>query len=397
MTTQTAPPSTTSTVPAVAQEAIEELHRRLDQIVWPRRSVGAAVPGFDTDRLRPLVERWRHGFDWRALEARLEALGQFMTTTADGRRLHALHSRGGEALPILLVHGWPDSPLRFLDLIPLLNAAGRDVVAPSIPGFGLSEEPVGEISRDLVAEDFHALMTELGYSRYAVHGGDWGSAIGTALARLHPEAVAALHLSDVPFDLAFTIDEASATEAEVAYLRSIERSAGGELYQAGNISQPDVTALALSDSPVGLLGWLAHLYDQWSEEEIDPDHLLANASLLWLTGTVRSSMRLYCEPAGAWDTSAWEDADARDWGGQDAEGAQTTGWGESASWAPERLEVPTAFALFPQDLAMAPRALAERHFAVERFTVMPRGGHFAALEQPDLLAEDLTAFLDRRS
>lgn len=407
----------TLTALTVPQASIDDLHRRLDQVRWPRRAPGAAVPGFDTERLRPLVEHWRHGFDWRAVEARLDGLGQLLVTTAEGRRLHTAHARGGQRLPVLLIHGWPDSPLRFLDLVPRLTAAGHDVVAPAIPGFGLSEEPDGKISRELVAEDFHTLMTRLGYDRYAVHGGDWGSAIATTLAGLHPDAVAAVHLTDVPFDLAFTIDEATASDAEVAYLRSLEQGAGGQLYLTANTAQPDVTALALTDSPVGLLAWLAHLYDQWSEDQIGADDLLAAASLMWLTGTVRSSMRLYSEPVAAWDTASWDgvfgesasgDSASKDDGSwqegsgtvadpSDDEAADATGDKAVDPWAPARVEIPTAFPLFPKDLSMAPRALAERHFRVERFTVMPRGGHFAALEQPALVAEDLVAFLDDRS
>lgn len=395
-----------STVPAIPQEAIDDLHRRLDQVRWPQPAAGAAVPGFNVQRLRPLVEHWRHGFDWRRVEARLEALGQLCSTTGDGRRLHAVHARGGERVPVLLVHGWPDSPLRFLELIPLLTAAGHDVVAPAIPGFGLSEQPQGEMSRELVSQDFHALMTGLGYQRYAVHGGDFGSAIASCLAGLHPEAVVALHLTDVPFDLAYTIDEGSATEQEASYLRSIQTYAHGQMYLAANCAQPDVTALALADSPVGLLAWMAHLYDQWSESPVADDDLLASVSLMWLTGSVRSSMRLYSEPASAWDTSSedassWEastqettSGDASSWG---SELAQDAAAGDAVSWGPSRVQTPTAFALFPADLGMAPRALADRHFAVERFTVMPRGGHFAALEQPALLAEDLTGFLVGRS
>ncbi len=361
---------------AISQDALNDLQRRLDQVNWPHRAAGTAVPGFDTERLRPLVECWRHDFDWRAVEARLEGLGQ-LTPTIGERRLHTVHSRGGDRLPVLLIHGWPDSPLRFVHLVPLLTAAGHDVVAPTIPGFGLSEEPDGDISRELVAEVFHSLMIELGYHRYAVHGGDWGSAIGTSLASLHPEAVAALHLIDVPFDLAFAIDEASATAGEMDYLRSLEEFAGGQLYLTAVSSQPDVTALALTDSPVGLLAWVAHIYDQWSDAQICTEDLLAAASLMWLTGTVRSSMRLYSEPADSGNELAWANDDA--------------------PCEPAGVETPTAFALFPKDICMPPRALADRHFSVERFTVMPAGGHFAALEQPTLLADDLISFLQGRS
>lgn len=373
----------------ISTEKINDLHRRLDTIVWPRRATGAAVPGFDTDRLRPLVDYWRDGFDWRAVEARLMELGQFVTQTADGRCMHGLHSRGAEHVPVLLIHGWPDSPLRFVHVLPLLVDAGHSVVAPSIPGFGFSDEPEGVMSLELAAEDFHAVMIELGYPRYAVHGGDWGSALATALARLHPESVVALHLTDVPFDLAFTIDVASASEAEVAYLKSIEQLSSGQLYLTANSAQPDVVALALTDSPVGLLGWLAHIFDQWSDGEISRDDLLAAASLMWFAGSIRSSLRLYSEPAANWDSSAWgEGADA---GWDDGESESDSGW------APPKIEIPTAFALFPRDLGMAPRALADRHFAVERFTVMPKGGHFAALEQPELLADDMITFFNGRS
>lgn len=397
-------PVPTTIAPAIPAAAIDDLHRRLDRVSWPRRAGGAAVPGFDTERLRPLVEFWRHGFDWRAVEARLERLGQAICTTGDGRRLHAVHARGGDRVSLLLIHGWPDSPLRFLELVPLLTAAGHDVVAPAIPGVGHSQEPEGEISRELIAQDFHALMSDLGYQRYAVHGGDWGSAIGATLAGLHPEAVVALHLTDVPFDLAYSIDRTTASDAEVAYLDSLEESAGGQLYLTANSTQPDVIALALTDSPVGLLAWLAHLYDQWSEDEIKAEDLLANASLMWLTGSLRSSMRLYCEPADAWDASSWEEtgdpwragADSVNTGGID-EAADPTDAEGTGIRAAARIGTPTAFALFPKDLGMAPRALADRHFTVERFTVMPHGGHFAALEQPALLAADLIAFLDKRS
>ncbi len=391
-------PATHST--AIPEEVLTDLFDRLDQTVWPTRAGGTSTPGFDVDRLRPLVERWRTGFDWRAIENTLDQMGQVVTTSEDGRRLHAFHVKGSGGPPVLLIHGWPDSPLRFVEVIPRLTDAGHTVVVPSIPGVGFSEEPECAISRELVAEDFHALMLELGYPRYAVHGGDWGAAIATTLASSHPETVIALHLTDVPFDLTFTIDPSTASEAEVAYLRSIEHASSEQIYQVGNILQPDLVALALANSPVALLGWLAHLYDQWRDDEIAIDHILANASLLWLTGTIRSSMRLYSEPAGDWDESSWDadsmlsamDSDNGQWG----ESGGTNGAGDD-SWVPGRVEVPTAFAMFPKDLSLAPRELAEKHFAVERFTIMPRGGHIAALEQPELLVQDILDFFRGRS
>ncbi len=385
----------------VPQKTIDELHQRLERVVWPSRAGGTAQPGFDIARLRPFVERWRNSFDWRAVEAQL---GHYMATTADGRRVHAIHRRGGNGkVPILLVHGWPDSPLRFVDLIPRLTAAGYNIVAPAIPGFGFSDEPSEEISPELIANDFHELMTELGYNRYAVHGGDFGSIVATKLATIHPEAVAALHLTDAPFDLAFTIDRETSSKAEADYLTCLESFSAGQMYLNANMQQPDVLALALADSPVGLLAWLAHLYDQWTDEEIEPDHVLANASLLWLTGTVRSSIRIYSEPADAWADTTWNDQEPES--GNDATNAENDalgGWsdtgdadaGETSSWAPAKIDLPTAFCLFPHDIAMPPREFVERYYRVDRFTVMPKGGHFAALEQPEVLADDIVSFLE---
>ena len=203
--------STRSTLqtPSAPQVAIDELRRRLDSTRWPEvMDESVAVHGIAVATVRRLAEHWRTGFDWRAVEAELDRLGQMVLTTPDGRRLHAIHAKSPSAtgVPLLLIHGWPDSLLRFTKLIPLLTAAGHDVVAPAIPGFGFSDQPSGEMSPALVAEDFAWLMGELGYTRYAAHGGDWGSAIATALTEAHPEAVVALHLTDVPWDKTFSID-----------------------------------------------------------------------------------------------------------------------------------------------------------------------------------------------
>lgn len=405
--------STTSAIvtdlPRVSQEALDALDARVHTTRLPRLVPSAAqAPGPGRARQQSLLERWRNGFDWRAIEDRVERLGYAETTTADGRRLAAIHARATDptGLPILLVHGWPDSPLRFLELIPLLTAAGHHVVAPAIPGFWRSDEPEGEMSRDVPAADFHALMGTLGYDRYAIHAGDWGSPVAQAMAQQHPDAVVALHLTDVPFDLAYTIDKDTAGPAEVAYLEAIEKFGENALYLTANTMQPNLVATVLADTPVGLAAWLGSLYDAWSEQRIADDHVIANAALMQLTATVRSSMRLYSEPASSWSedwggSDAGEDSwassagDEGSWGSSE-EDATETAWGDGADWAPAPVTVPTAFALFPADLAMAPRELAERHFAVERFTVMPRGGHFAALEEPELLAEDLLQFLAGR-
>lgn len=408
MNDTTASREISTTVPRVDAEKLAQLRARLDATALPPTVSGSAgAPGPSQERAAGLLARWRDGFDWNAVEDRLESLGHITTSTEDGRTLAAIHARADESvparIPVLLVHGWPDSPLRFVELVPLLTAAGHDVVAPSIPGFGWSTQPEGEMSRELAASDFHALMVALGYERYAVHGGDWGSAIASTIAQQNPEAVSAVHLTDVPFDLAFTIDRATASDVEVAYLDHIEKFGAESAYLIGNTMQPDLVGLTLADSPIGLAAMLASLYDAWSDDEIAADHILANATLMLMTGSVRSSMRLYSEPAQSWDTAEWEAGTGAEDGAGAEEGTETEGdaWGTDdqgwADWAPARVEAPTAFAMFPSDLASAPRELADKHFAVERFTVMPRGGHFAALEQPEALAADMTAFLADKS
>ena len=403
MTTSTDHTTQTATVPSVPQSAIDELHRRLENIRWPQVvDESASGHGLSLATTRRLAEHWRTGFDWRAVEAELDRLGQQLVTTPDGRQLHVIHAKAPSAtgIPVLLSHGWPDSSLRFTKLIPLLTAAGHDVVVPMIPGFGFSDQPSGETSPSFVAEDFGWLMGELGYTRYAAHGGDWGSSVVTALATAHPESVVALHLTDVPWDKTFSVDREQASPVEQTYLDAASNWAAGQTYLLANTANPDTIGVALSDSPVGLLAWIAEMYQEWSEEPIPDDDVLALVSLLWLTNSVRSSIRLYSEPAGAWDESSWEDAGDGAWDGAGGEwGSAGDGdaggdAGAQGGWNVGRIDVPTAFALFPKDLAgVPPREFAERFFPVERFTVMPKGGHFAALEQPDLLAEDLITFL----
>ncbi|GAC69805.1 epoxide hydrolase family protein [Gordonia soli] len=411
-------PGITRGLPRVADDRLAELRDRIATTRLPRTAPAAAsAPGPGADLAERLLAHWHDEFDWRAIEERVEQLGHLTTTTADGRRLAAIHadaaadrttgdSTADAGVPILLVHGWPDSPLRFLDLIPLLTAAGHEVVAPAIPGYWYSDEPEGEMSRELAAEDFHALMTALGHDRYAVHGGDWGAAVAQSIAQNHPESVVGLHLTDVPFDLAYTIDRDSAGPAEIAYLDAIEKFGAEALYLIGNTTAPNLVATALQDSPIGLASWIGALYDAWSDDRIDAEHVIANAAALLLTDTVRSSMRLYSEPAQAWDDSAWSgEADTAEWSGEadtaewsgEADTAEWSGEADAGGWAPTPVTVPTAFALFPADLGVAPKELADRYFAVERFTVMPRGGHFAALEQPTAVATDLVEFLAGRS
>lgn len=400
--------------PGVDAAILEDLTARLQRT---RLHDGAAKRlGTGNDRLRALVEHWLREFDWAAVEQAMSDLGSATTTTEDGRRLHYLHLPGqdadGERLLVLLLHGWPDTALQFAHLMPLLAAAGHPVVAPTAAGFGFSDEPSGELSPGLVADDVRQLMAELGYGRYLVHGTDWGATVGAALAENHPGSVAALHLLQPPFDRAFQVDRESASNAEKAYLAHMDDWSEKAAYVTAHNLQADTLAAGFSDSPVGLLAWLTDKYDAWSGDGIADADIIANTAVMWLTSTFRSSVRLYSEPADAWDDSAWadpagdmaatddeegsdawaSDGQAGSWATDSAAGGHDWGEDDASTWGSARIEAPTAFAIFPDDIGTPPREFAERFFAVRRFTVMPRGGHWAALEEPQLVADDLLAF-----
>jgi pimeloyl-ACP methyl ester carboxylesterase len=313
-------------------------------------------------------------YDWRAHEARLNALPQ-RTATVDGRRVHFLHFRGGEALPILLTNGWPSSALELVDLARLLvssDATGRapaasSAIIPALPGFPFSAQrpALGEQTHEL----WHRLMTEeLGFARYVAHGGDLGAGITSRLAEAHPESVAGIHVLSVASPP--HVDAGSLTDDERAYLDEVERWTTDEgAYEHQQQTRPLTLAPALSDSPVGLLSWILEKHRAWSDGDGDvsrrftDDYLVTLASLYWFTNSIGTSLRPYYEYA--------------------------------AGWTPRvaRVDVPTAVAIFPADLTHAPRRWAERTYEVVRYTVMPRGGHFAPHEEPELLAADIAAFI----
>ncbi|MFV0259968.1 MAG: alpha/beta fold hydrolase [Acidimicrobiales bacterium] len=359
--------------PPVAPVDARALQDLADRLGRRRSTHRAAAPlGISPDRLEQLVHLWANRFDWRAIEAGQSSLGGAVTTVADGGRLHYLHvpaagpaSGDRRAFAVVLLHGWPDTTFQFRHLIPRLRDAGVAVVAPTAPGFGHSDEPAGELSPDLVARDVHELLSALGYHHYVVHGSDWGATIGATIAGMFPEAVAGLHLLQPPFDRLFLVDRATASPAEVAYLRQMDQWGATAVHVSAHLYQADTLAAAFDDSPVGLLAWLAEKYDAWSGPGLADDDIVAAVATMWFTGTCRSSIRLYSAPAPSWD--------------------------ETDAGAP-KLEVPTAFALFPDDIGTPPREFCDRFFDVRRFTVMPRGGHWAALEEPGLLADDLIAW-----
>ncbi|MEV0676349.1 epoxide hydrolase family protein [Actinosynnema sp. NPDC050436] len=315
--------------------------------------------GLPLARARELVERWQ-AFDWRAQEAALNAWPQH-TTTIDGQRVHFLHVRSprADALPLVPTHGWPSSVLDSLDVLEPLS---RDfhLVVPSIPGFGPSG-PTHDAGWGVerVARAWAELMDRLGYRRYGAQGGDRGSGISLALGAVAPGAVVGVHVNYLPTPPPHSTEGLSARDVE--RVRAVERFlAQGPAYQLLHATRPQTVAYGLTDSPVGLLGWVADRVDEWLDPAsgVHDDRLIASVALYWLTGTAGSALRIAREtPPG-----------------------------------PVRCPVPLGVAVFPHDIVLAVRGVAERVFDVRRWTEFDRGGHFPALEVPDLLVADVRAF-----
>jgi len=366
---------------AFTERVIEDLHRRLDATRWPDLPFATGwAAGTNDETLRDLAHYWRRDFDWFAVQDRLNRLSH-VRGPIGGDELHAvLFARGGgPRLPLLLLHGWPGS---FLELVPAAerlvegrNAGqGFDVVVPSLPGFGLSEAPRSPgMHPGAIAERLHLLMQALGFRRYGVQGGDWGAIVGARLARAHPEAVVGLHLNFPALPVAAGQAEGESDD-ERAWERTMQRWRDAEgAYSRVQSSKPQTLAYALNDSPIGLLAWILEKFWAWSGrpegrgglwERFGRDAVLANVTLYWLTGTVLSASRTYFEARR-----------------EEPQFIPTT-----------RLEVPTAFASFPDEPWTAPRAVLERSYQLVRWTDVPRGGHFAALDEPELFAEDVAAF-----
>lgn len=367
----------------VPDGVLDGLRERLARTRWPDPSPHPPwTQGTDLAYLRGLVEYWRTAFDWRGAEAALNAFSQYQADV-DGLRLHFIHQRSShaQARPLLILHGWPGGVYEFHKLIPRLTQPERfggdardafHVVAPSLPGYGFSEAPrqPGETPRAM-SRRFHTLMTSvLGYPRYGVQGGDWGAVIATWLAFDHPGAVAALHLN-MPGLRPNLSGTPPLTAEEKAYLAAWERLRGEEFgYMAIQSSRPQTLGYGLNDSPAGLAAWLVEKYRAWSdcggdvERAITRDEMLTLITVYWVTGTITSSMRLYHEFRA----------------------------GKEGLPPGRRVECPTGYADFPKEILRAPRSWVERAYNIVHWTPMPRGGHFAALEQPELLARDIGRF-----
>ena len=364
---------------SVPDTVLADLRSRLAAARLPNEIPGSGWDdGTDLGYLKELVGHWRDGFDWRARETLLNQLQHF-TTRIDGQQVHFVHrrSRHPGALPLLLAHGWPGSFVEFLDVMgPLADpddpGDAFDLIVPSLPGYGFSG-PTTEVGWHprRIAAAFVELMDRLGYRRYGVQGGDWGSIVVANMADLVPERVCGLHLNYLTAPASYLERSTTLSAQERADLeaaRTWQESESG--YQAIQRTKPQTVGYALEDSPVGLAAWIVEKFRTWSdcggdvERSFSKDQLLTNITLYWVTATATSSARLYYEMRRA----------------------------GSAAVPQAPITVPTGVARYPGEVGRAPREWAERRYHVTHWVDMPRGGHFAAMEVPDLFAGDVRAF-----
>jgi pimeloyl-ACP methyl ester carboxylesterase len=371
---------------AIDQEVLSDLRDRIRRTRWPDQVEGSGwAYGTDGRYLRELLTTWAEDFDWRARERELNRFAHHRAQV-DGLWVHFVHERGSgpDPLPIVLTHGWPSSFTEHLDLLPLLTDpaahGGRaedafDVVVTSMPGFGFSDRPiVPGVFEATIADMWSRLMFDgLGYERFGAHGSDVGSGVTIELARRHPDRVLGVHLS--AFYLEPPPQPWPPAIREFFEARARERVDEGA-YSRMQATKPQSLAYGLNDSPAGLAGWIVEHFRNISdcggdvESRFSRDQLLTNLTIYWATQTINSSMRV---------------------------GYYEYGHHATPPAPGSRIEVPAGFAVFADDFrpgsARPPRELAEHSFAnIARWNVMPRGGHFAALEEPELLAEEMRAF-----
>lgn len=365
---------------SVSDEAIDDLHRRLRQTRWPDTVTGSGwTYGMDLDWMMSIADYWANEYDWRAEERALNEYPHFIGVV-DGFRIHYLHFRSTHpnAVPLVLTHGWPGSFLEFLKVAPMLADDASDpfhVIVPSLPGYGFSERPSSPgMNTFRTADLWVRLMRDLGYGRFVAQGGDIGSNVSSVMAWKHPESVLALHMNYIPGSFRPWIDDSAPPlrAEEIEFTQAAQKwhdEKGG--YWHVQATQPQTLGFGLNDSPVGLAAWLIDKYQGWSdcggnvEKRFSRDELLTHVSLYWFTETIASSCRMYLESRRA----------------------------PLAFQRDERIAVPCGVLRLAKEAPMPPRAWVERAYNVVRWTEKPRGGHFAAWEEPDVFATDVREFV----
>jgi len=361
----------------VPDSVLIDLRRRLAETKWPDQLPGATWEyGADIKKVRALANYWQNGYDWRAQEAKLNRFDQF-TTEIDGQQIYFIHQRSPrpDAIPLLLIHGWPGSILEFLALIePLTNPKDSHipafhVIIPSLPGFGFSGPTTSQgWDPRRMAKALIVLMDRLGYSKYGIQGGDWGSEIARDIAYEAPAHVIGIHLNLLYADPPNPEAIAQMSDSERRRFSYFDREESS--FFRIQAAEPQTLSYALTDSPVGWLAWIIARFQLLTDNKgdfltaIDRDTFLTDVTLYWVTGTIGSAMRIYRE--------------------------HRLSGGETAH-AP-RLETPVAYADFPKEVFTSPFSWISRTYNVVQRTEMPKGGHFAALEQPDLLLDDMRKF-----
>ena len=369
----------------IPDSVLEDLQSRLERTRWPDEMPGTEWDyGSNLDYVKELVEYWRTKFDWRAQEKLINSFAHFKTEV-DGLDIHFIHEKGKgpNPVPLVVTHGWPGTFFEMHKIIPLLSdpaghggdaADSFDVVVPSMPGYGFSGHPTERGMDVLAVGDLWAkLMSEnLGYQRFGAQGGDWGASVTAKLGLSHADKVIGIHTTSVTRPPpSFGPGSKPLSEAEEILLqqrRDWQAAEGGYAHIQG--TKPQTLSYGLNDSPAGLAAWIVEKYRTWSdcggdvEKRFTKDELLTTITIYWVTQTIGSSTKIYYETL----RKPWNMAKG------------------------ERIEVPCAIAAFPAEISVPSRELAERSYNVQQWTVMPAGGHFAALEEPDRLVEDIRSF-----
>jgi pimeloyl-ACP methyl ester carboxylesterase len=368
---------------AVPQETLDDLRHRLSRVRWPDEAPDAPWSyGTSLAYMKDLVAYWRDSYDWRTHEASLNELAQFKVEI-DGIGVHFIHEqgRGPDPMPLLLSHGWPGSIVEFRQIIPMLTDPARfggdprdafTVVAPSLPGYGYSfRENQTRVGLAGIGDMFRTLMKDvLGYRKFGAQGGDWGAFVTSRIGAAYPDDLYGIHVNllSVPRD---RVDVGEATAEERAYFAALDHFLKEETgYQWIQGTKPQTLAYGLTDSPVGLAAWIVEKFRAWSdcggdvETAISRDAMLTNIMIYWTTGAINSSFWPYYDRRhGPWPFRLGE-----------------------------KIRAPMGYAQFPHEIIRPPRSIAERLYDVRRWSVMEKGGHFAALEQPEALAHEIRAF-----
>ncbi|WP_422359577.1 epoxide hydrolase family protein [Reichenbachiella sp.] len=360
----------------IRQEVLDDLNLRIKNSRWPDEINNSGWEyGTNLSYMKELSNYWLHDFSWRKIEDEINAHPNFVANI-DGHQIHYLHIKGRSknSTPLIITHGWPGSFLEILKLIPLLTndeAFSFDLVIPSVIGFGFSSKCVERgCDNAYIAELWHKLMLKLGYTKYGAQGGDIGSGISTRLAQKYPDHILGLHLNYVS-DSFQPYNQEELTPEVIKYNQGLEEWAAREAgYAYIQSTKPITLAYGLNDSPIGLCAWIVEKMNSWSDHEghleniLTKDEILANVTLYWVTQSIHSSVRIYNENS----------KNPMKFGANDF------------------VKPPVAYANFPKEISRPPKAYMSQGYHLTQWTDMPKGGHFAALEQPELLAQDIMEF-----